>query len=91
MESAGSLMMSAMEVSRMPQPRRGRVRPMRVAAELEERFWSALEGAVPPEVQRHLTNALREFLEAMRAMIDAAIARTEPRPEPKRPKRVVVK
>lgn len=64
---------------------------MRVAAELEERLWSALEGAVPPEVQVHLTNAFREFLEAMRAMIDAAIARTQPRPEPRRPKRVAVK
>ena len=44
-----------------------------------------LESMVPPEVRRHLRAAQRERLLAVRAWIDAAIKRTEERPE--RPRR----
>lgn len=45
-----------------------------------------LERAIPPEARRHLRAAQRERLLAMRAVLDAAIKRTEDQP-PERPKR----
>jgi hypothetical protein len=45
----------------------------------------AARGAVPPELSRQLTDALRELLIALRAIIDYSIARLEPPPPPDEP------
>jgi hypothetical protein len=59
-------------------------------AEAEDRFWDAMEQVVPSTVRHHLSNARREFLLAIRATVDSAIARTDGGAEPRRPKRVKV-
>jgi hypothetical protein len=45
----------------------------------------AARGAVPPELSRQLTEALRDLLLALRAIIDYSIARLEPAPPPDEP------
>jgi len=54
-----------------------RIRPLRRAAEWEDRFWRTLEGAVPREVQSHLRNARREILLAVKSVVDETVARSE--------------
>jgi hypothetical protein len=49
-----------------------------------------MDQTVPSAVRLHLSNARREFLLAIRATVDSAIARTDGGAEPKRPKRVKV-
>jgi hypothetical protein len=64
---------------------------MRALAEAEERFWDAVEEAVPTDVRNHLANARRELLLAMRATIDGALDRLEGPPRARKPRRVAVK
>ncbi len=68
-----------------------RLRPMRALAEAEERFWEAMEEAVPSDVRDHLSNARREFLLAVRATVDTALDRLGGSPAQRKPKRVAVK
>ncbi len=42
-----------------------------------ERLSAAVKGLFPPGFSEHLANSQREFLLALRSMIDAALARTE--------------
>jgi len=67
-----------------------RTRPFRQAADIEDRFWDALDEVIPPPVRTHLRNARREVLLAVRAMLDYAITRTDPASGPRRPRRVRV-
>ncbi len=68
-----------------------RPRPMRALAEAEERFWEAVEEAVPSDVRDHLSNARRELLLAVRATVNSALDRLEGSHTQRRPKRVAVK
>jgi len=68
-----------------------RWRPFRALAEAEERFWEAVELAVPSDVRNHLANARRELLLAIRSTVDSALARLEGVPRSRRPRRVKVK
>lgn len=68
-----------------------RLRPFRALAEAEERFWEAVEQAVPSDVRNHLVNARRELLLAIRSTVDGALARLEGAPQPRRSRRVKVK
>ncbi len=68
-----------------------RLRPFRALAEAEERFWEAVELAVPSDVRNHLANARRELLLAIRSTVDSALDRLEAAPQPRRPRRVKVK
>lgn len=52
-----------------------------VDLEALERLWSALLEAVPPELRARLLAALRELLEALRALIEWLLGRLE-RPGP---------
>ncbi len=61
------------------------VRPFKRAAAWEDRFWQALEGAVPQEVRVHLRNARREVLLAVKAAVDEVVAKSERAPA--RPRR----
>jgi hypothetical protein len=70
---------------------RRRVRPFRALAEAEDRFWEAVEQAVPTNVRDHLAAARRELLLAVRATVDSALARLEGKGAPVRPRRVRVK
>lgn len=70
---------------------RRRLRPFRALAEAEERFWEAVEQAVPSDVRDHLANARRELLLAIRSTVDSALAQLEGAPHPRRPRRVKVK
>lgn len=70
---------------------RRRVRPFRALAEAEDRFWEAVEGAVPSDVRDHLAAARRELLLAVRATVDSALARLEGKGTPAKPRRVRVK
>jgi hypothetical protein len=67
-----------------------RARPIKRMADLEDRFWLALDEAVPPAVRTHLRTATKEVLLAMRAMLDQAITRAESPARPRRPRRVRV-
>lgn len=42
-----------------------------------DRLSAAVKGLFPPGFSEHLANSQREFLLALRSMIDAALARTE--------------
>lgn len=66
-------------------------RPFKALAEAEERFWEAVEGAVPSDVRDHLANARRELLLAVRSTVDSALSRLEGAPKARRPRRVKVK
>ena len=68
-----------------------RLRPFQALAEAEERFWEAVEVAVPSDVRDHLSNARRELLLAVRATVDSALDRLEGAPSPRKPRRVAVK
>jgi hypothetical protein len=68
-----------------------RGRPLRRAAELEDRFWMALDQLVPSTARTHLRNAQREVLLAVRALLDYAVERTEAPAHAKRPRRVRVR
>lgn len=57
--------------------RTDRVRPLRRAAQWEERFWNILEHAVPDEVRLHLQSARTEILRAVKSVVDDAVARSE--------------
>jgi hypothetical protein len=70
---------------------RRKVRPFGALAEAEERFWEAMEQAVPQEVRGHLTTARRELLMAVRTMVDHTLSRLEGEPQPRKPRRVRVK
>jgi hypothetical protein len=68
-----------------------RLRPLRRAAAWEDRFWRALEHAVPREAHAHLQTARREILLAVRSAIDEMAAggaakapRARPRGSPRR-------
>ncbi len=50
--------------------RLSRLRPLRRAAAWEDRFWRALERAVPREAHAHLASAQREILLALKSAID---------------------
>jgi hypothetical protein len=52
-----------------------------------ESLWPAslVRRLLPPEARKHLRAAQRERLLAVRAVIDAAIQRTEESPRPQRP------
>ncbi len=52
-----------------------------------ESLWPAsiVRRLLPPEARKHLRAAQRERLLAVRALIDAAIQRTEETPHPRRP------
>jgi len=67
-----------------------RPRPLRRAAEMEDKLWIALDEAVPPGVRTHLRSATKEVLLAIRALLDYAIARAETPARPQRPRRVRV-
>lgn len=68
-----------------------RVRPLRRAADIEDRFWRALEEVIPPRTRAHLRNARREVLLAIRELLDYAIARAEAQGSaPRKPRRVKV-
>jgi hypothetical protein len=67
------------------------VRPLRRAAEAEDRFWTALDEVIPPPVRGHLRNASKEVLLAVRAMLDYAIARAETPARPRSLRRVRVR
>ncbi|HZS89674.1 MAG TPA: hypothetical protein VFE42_19560 [Chloroflexota bacterium] len=49
-----------------------------------QRRGARLRSMLPPEVRQHLRAAQREQLLAVRALIDAAIKRTEEEPAPRR-------
>jgi hypothetical protein len=51
-----------------------------------EAFWPAsiVRRLLPPEARKHLRAAQRERLLAVRAVVDAAIQRTEDAPRPRR-------
>ncbi len=49
-----------------------------------------LPGLLPEETRSHMKAARREMLRALRGMIDAAIASTEPKPEEKGPTKIEV-
>jgi hypothetical protein len=66
-------------------------RPLKALAEAEERFWDAVEQAVPSDVRDHLAAARRELLLAVRSAIDGALDRLEGAPSPRKPRRVKVK
>jgi hypothetical protein len=66
-------------------------RPFKALAEAEERFWEAVEHAVPADVRGHLAAARRELLLAVRSTIDGALSRLEGAPPSRRPRRVKVK
>ena len=68
-----------------------RPRPFRALAEAEERFWDAVEDAVPSDVRDHLSNARRELLLAVRATVDSALDRLEGSSAQRKPRRVAVK
>ncbi|MDR7484600.1 MAG: hypothetical protein QN187_04645 [Armatimonadota bacterium] len=70
---------------------RRRLRPFRALAEAEDRFWEAVEQAVPSDVRDHLAAARRELLLAVRSTVDRALDRLEGAPSPRRPRRVRVK
>lgn len=67
------------------------MRPLKRAAEAEDRFWSAVDEVIPPPVRTHLRNARREALLALRAMLDYAIAHAETSPRPRNLRRVRVR
>ena len=67
-----------------------RPRPLRRAAEMEDKLWIALDEAVPPGVRTHLRSATKEVLLAIRALLDSAIARAETPARPQRPRRIRV-
>lgn len=69
---------------------RRKLRPFRALAEAEERFWQAVEEAVPSDVRGHLVTARRELLLAVRKSVDSALARLEGEPKPRKPRRVKV-
>lgn len=54
-----------------------RIRPLGRAAVWEDRFWRALEAAVPRDVQTHLRAARTEILRAAKSVIDEAVTRSE--------------
>jgi hypothetical protein len=54
-----------------------RIRPFRRAAAWEYRFWRALEGAVPQDLQSHLRIARTEILRAFKSVVDNAVTRSE--------------
>jgi hypothetical protein len=70
---------------------RRRLRPFRSLAEAEDRFWEAVEQAVPSDVRDHLASARRELLLALRSTVDRALDRLEGAPPPRKPRRVKVK
>jgi hypothetical protein len=70
---------------------RRRVRPFRALAEAEDRFWEAVEQAVPADVRGHLASARRELLLALRSTVEGALARLEGAPPARRPRRVKVR
>ena len=55
-------------------------RPLRRAADWEDRFWGALQGAVPQEVRAHLRGARKEVLLAVRAVIDETLTGSQAAP-----------
>jgi len=67
-----------------------RMRPLKQAAEVEDRLWTALDELIPPPVITHLRGARREVLLAIRAMLDYAIAGAKAPAPPRRPRRVRV-
>jgi hypothetical protein len=69
---------------------RRRLRPFRALAEAEDRFWEAVDHAVPSDVRDHLANARRELLMAIRATVDSALSRLEGAPPARKPRRVKV-
>ncbi len=71
-------------------PRRG-LRPFRALAEAEDRFWDAVEMAVPSDVRDHLATARRELLLAIRLTVDSALSRLEGSVPARRPRRVKVR
>ncbi len=68
-----------------------RPRPMRALADAEERFWQAVEEAVPSDVRDHLASARRALRLAGRATVDSALDRLEGTARSRKPRRVAVK
>lgn len=64
-------------------------RPFRALAEAEDRFWQAMDLAMPADVRGHLANARREFLLAVRAAVDRTLDRLEGGASRQRPRRRV--
>jgi hypothetical protein len=70
---------------------RRRVSPFKALAEAEERFWEAVDQAVPSDVRNHLAAARRELLLAVRATIDSALTRLEGAGPARKPRRVKIR
>jgi hypothetical protein len=70
---------------------RRRLRPFRALAEAEDRFWDAVDQAVPSDVRNHLATARRELLLAIRSTVESALSQLEGSPPVRRPRRVKVK
>lgn len=68
-----------------------RLSPFKALAEAEERFWDAVDEAVPSDVRGHLAAARRELLLAVRATVDSALTRLEGPAPARKPRRVKIK
>ena len=68
-----------------------RLSPFKALAEAEERFWDAVDQAVPSDVRDHLATARRELLLAVRASVDSALTRLEGAAPARKPRRVKIR